>query len=693
MMDLLCYPFGYLMKWCWEFLGNYGFAIILFTLLTKIVMLPLSVWVHKNSIKMVRIQPEVNELKAKYYGDRERIAEEESLLHKREKYNPLLSVIPLAIQIILLFAVLYIIKEPLTHILRLSDDVCKALASSIGADYRADQLAIVRAVLDGRIVASSFTGETAATVNLIGGFQLDFLGISLDSVASQTGGLYLLVPFAAALSSYLLCAVQNAANVIQMEQGKLNKWGMTALSVGLSFYLGFFAYTGVVLYWVAGNLLAILQQFLLNFAINPKKHVDYDRLMKSREELAKIESLGGNRKDEHYRENLRREKEDYKRFFKVVNKHLVIWSERSGFYKYYEALVEGLLKTSNLTIHYVTNDPSDAIFEKAKTEPRIRPYYIGQKKLITLMMRMDADMVLMTTPDLQTYYIKRSLVRKDVEYVFVPHDMMSVHMGFRKGSLDHFDTVFCTGPHVEREIRATEKTYSLPEKTLVPFGYPLAEKLEASYEAMEKKESDGISDILIAPSWQEDNLLDSVIDDLISALSSPSRRITVRPHPEYSKRYPEKLRALTERYANADPSRLVFELDFSSNRSIYSSDLLITDWSAIAYEFAFATKRPVLFINTKMKMENPDWEEIGEIPAEIRLRSQIGIALEKSEIAEKGEETVSKLLSERESYRDKITEIRSGHLFSYGQNGREGVRYILRRLSEIQNRKKEKKES
>ncbi len=93
------------MKWCWELLHNYGLAIILFTVLTKIIMLPLSVWVHKNSIKIVKIQPEVNFLKVRYFGDRERIAEEEAKLHKREKYNPLISIIPLAIQIILLFAV------------------------------------------------------------------------------------------------------------------------------------------------------------------------------------------------------------------------------------------------------------------------------------------------------------------------------------------------------------------------------------------------------------------------------------------------------------------------------------------------------------------------------------------------------------------------------------------------------------
>lgn len=677
------------MKWCFELVHNYGLAIILFTLLTKIVMLPLSIWVHKNSIKIVKIQPEINFLKVKFFGDRERIAEEEAKLHKREKYNPLISIIPLAIQIVLLFAVLYIIKEPLTHIFHIGDGTCRSLAAIIGVDYRTDQLSIVRAILDGRIGAVGAAPDVASAIEVVKGFNLDFFGISLDKIASEVWGWYTLVPFVAALSAYLLCFVQNVANVIQAEQTKFNKYGMTILSVGLSLYLGFFVYTGVALYWVAGNLLAVIQQFILNAAISPKHFVDYDALERSREELKKIQSLGESKHDAEYRALAKREKVDYKRFFKVVNKHLVIWSERSGFYKYYEALISGLLKKSNLVIHYVTNDPDDAIFKLAEREPRIRPYYIGQKKLITMMMRMDADIVVMTTPDLQTYYIKRSLVKRDAEYIFVPHDMMSVHMGFRKGSLDNFDTVFCTGPHVEREVRATERTYKLKEKTLVKFGYPLAEALEASAENEPTVDRD-VKEILIAPSWQEDNLLDSCIDKLIGELLCDKYHLTVRPHPEYSKRYGEKLKLLKEKYKDVPASRLTFELDFTSNKSIYSSDLLITDWSGIAYEFAFATKKPVFFVNTKMKVENPDWEEIGEIPAEIYLRDKIGVALEKDEL-DKAAQEVEKLIERSGEYRGRIDEIKREHLFSYGTNGTEGVNYILRRLSEMQKKRKENK--
>ncbi len=544
---------------------------------------------------------------------------------------------------------------------------------------------------DGTIPAVTGNAAVTEAMELIKTFSLDFIGIRLDAVTTEVWGWYILSPVAAALSSFLMCYAQNKANVIQAEQTKFNKYGMMILSVGLSLYLGFGTYAGVVLYWVTGNILAIVQQFILNAAINPKKYVDYAELERSREELRKIESLGTtDKKDKNRKVNARREKADYKRFFKVVNKHLVIWSERSGFYKYFEALIDGLLERSNIVIHYITNDPDDAIFKKAEEEPRIKPYYIGQKKLVTLMMRMDADIVVMTTPDLQTQYIKRSLVRKDVEYIYVPHDMMSVHMGFRKGSLDNFDTVFATGAHVEREIRATEKTYGLPEKTIVKFGYPLAEKLEASYEA-QAEEKHEIKEILIAPSWQEDNLLDSCIDTLIEKLSCDKYHLTVRPHPEYSKRYAEKLNALVEKYKGADEKRLTFELDFTTNKSIYSSDLLITDWSGIAYEFAFATKKPVLFVNTKMKVENPDWQEIGETPAEIYLRPQIGHALKKSELDEKVCGAVDDLITHSAEYHDKINELKLSHLYSYGTNGAEGVKYILKRLSDIQKQKKQSK--
>ena len=682
-MYYICYPFGYVMKWCWELLGNYGLAIILFTLCTKIILLPVSVWVHKNSIKMVTIQPDINFIKAKYYGDRDRIAEEETKLYKKIGYSPFASVVPLLLQLLLLSAVVYIVKQPLTSILHISGETVEALARSFGLE-ESDQLGVIRMIQSGAETDTSLS----AVVSQIKSFDLSFAGFSLGVEPYKTWGIYTLVPVIAGASSLLLCWVQNAINVLQAEQSKLNKYGMTVLSVGISLSLGFFVYSGVALYWVASNLFAIVQQLVLNAVINPKKYVDYSKLEESRAALADIERLGDGKKDVKAKENAKRERADYKRFFKIVNKHFVIYSERSGFYKYYEALISELKKRAkNMTIHYVTSDPDDAIFRLAETDPTIKPYYIGQKKLITLMMRMDADIVAMTTPDLDNYYIKRSLVRKDVEYIYVPHDMMSVHMGFRKAALDHFDTIFCTGEHVAREVRKTEEVYSLPEKTLVKFGYPLEEKLEKAYEDMDKTPH-AKREILIGPSWQEDNLLDSCVDTLIEQLMCEENHIIVRPHPEYVKRYPEKIKLLTEKYAGAPDEKLTFELDFTTNKSTYSSDLLITDWSAIAYEFCFSTKKPVLFVNTKMKMENPEWEKLGLTPAEIYLRDKVGVALEKSEL-DRTKTVADELMSSGEKYKEKITALLHEHLYSYGTNGAEGAKYILRRLAEIQKNRKD----
>ncbi|MBQ7364982.1 MAG: membrane protein insertase YidC [Clostridia bacterium] len=694
-MDTILYyifiPLGILMKWCWMLVDNYGLAILLFTLATKVILMPLSVWIQKNSIVMVRIQPEINFLKAKYYGDGDTIAEEEAKLFKREHYHPMLSLIPLLLQIVLLMAVIYIINHPLSYLFGAGEETVAALAAFIGANTEDSsfQLLIVDAIQKGTLSATSTVSGVDASVlsalcENVAAFDLGFLGLSLSAVPSATGGVYFLVPLFAAASSYLLCLTQNLSNVLQHEQGKLNQYGLMALSVGISLYLGFFVQTGTVLYWIASNLFAIAVMYLLNWLINPKKFVDYEALEKSRRELQAIASLDGGKK-ERSKEEIKREKEDYKRFFHIVNKHVVVYSEKSGFYKYFEGVIAELLKRSNLSIHYITNDPNDVIFEIAKTEPRIKPYYIGLKKLIPLMLKLECDMLLMTTPDLDKFYLKRSLMQKDIEYVYLPHDPMSVHMGLREGALDAFDTVFCTGPHVYREVRATERVYKLPEKTLVEFGFPYADTLIAAGEkvnAERAKHNDPTRrrEILIAPSWNEDNLLDSCLDELIAGLYNEKNHLIVRPHPEYVKRFSAKMNAIVEKYADKVGDGLSFELDFSVNRSTYASDLLITDWSGISYEFCIATKRPALFINTKLKCLNPNWEKIDCVPVEISLRDKLGIALEKSDL-DTVADAVETLFREEALYREKIEETMKDFFYNPKTSTEVGAKYLLSSLA------------
>lgn len=689
----LCIPFGYLMKGCWLIAGNYGVAIILFTLATKLILMPLSVWIQKNSILMVKIQPEINYLKANMQGNIDAIAEGQSKIFKREHYHPMLSLIPLILQVIILLAVVYIIYHPLGYLFGMSDANIEALAKQIGANTgdSSYQLQIIEAIKAGKIGAGEFI--SAGMLDKIASFRLMFCGLNLTAVTSEEWGWYVLVPLLAGASSWALCFTQNLSNVLQREQGKLNKYGIMALSVALSLYLGIFVPAGIALYWIASNAFSIAIMYILNAIINPKKYVNYTELENSRKALAAAKEYGKiDKNDPEYKESCRKQKQDYKRFKKIANKHVVIYSEKSGFYKYYKDLIAELLARSNLTIHYVTNDYHDAIFELAKTEPRIKPYYISLKKTVLLMMLVECDMFIMTTPDLNKFYLKRSFIKKDIEYIYVPHDMMSVHMGFREGAFDAFDTVFCTGKHTVAELRAIEEAYNLPAKNLVEFGYPLADALtEAGNKANEerKEHPSPVKEILIAPSWQEDNLLDSCVDELIENLCGEGTRVTVRPHPEYVKRYGYRIDALVEKYKDYPAERLCFELDFTQNKSIYTSDLIVTDWSGVAPEFCFATKRPAIFVNTKIKSLNPNYEKIPLVPVEISLRDRLGVALDKDQLGNV-KEVAEKLFREAPEYEKRISEIYESFLFNRGCAAKAGAQYILKSLA---NKKRNKGES
>lgn len=625
---------AWIMKQCYTLCGNYGVAVILFTFITKIILLPVSVWVQKNSIKMVKIQPDINFLKVRHFGDADAIAEGQNKLFRQAGYHPLASIVPTVIQLVLLMAVIAAIKAGMAD-------------SSI---------------------------------------DMRFLGVDLSLIPAQGRGWLILSPIAAGASAWLMCAAQNQSNVLQAEQDNWNKYGMLILSVGLSLYLGWFVSVGVALYWVASNLFSIAQLYLLNMAIDPKKYVDYARLEESKKQLSELQQFGGKRHGREARELARRERADYKRFFSVLNKHLVFYSESSGFYKYYKGIIEYILKNTNIAVHYITSDPNDQVFAISQSQPRLKPYYIAEKRLITLMMKLDCDVMVMTMPDIENFHIKRSYVRKDIEYVYVPHCIDSLNMTMRTGAVDCYDSVLCVGKHQKEEITNTEAVYGLPHKTLVDWGYTLLDEMRAQYAASAHEDKPG-KKILIAPSWQKDNIVDSCLEEILDTLKGRGYQITVRPHPQEVRLKQAYMEQLEAKYA-ADRD-VEIQTDFSSNSTVFEADLLITDWSGITYEYAFTTLRPVLFIDTPMKVMNPEYEKINTPPINIWMREVIGAVVKPDEL-EKLPEAVERLLSGRDEYRERIDRFVHEYVYNLGNSGEVGAKYII---NEIQKKIKERKNS
>lgn len=683
---ILGIPFGYIMYFCNELVQNYGFAIILFTLITKILQFPLNIWVQKNSIKMVEIQPQLNNIAAVFAGKRDTIAEKQLALYKEKNYKPLAGVVPMLIQIPIILGLIAVVYNPLQHLLHMDAQTIAALtqiaARLTGLEYL-DSGAQIRIVelANNPQYADAFAAMAgsglADAVALMRGVHLDFLGLNMAMMPSITNlSILVIIPLLSGASALFLSVIQNLINVLQQAAGWLGRWGVAIFLTLFSIFFAFIVPAGIGLYWIFSNLISTLTMFLVNLIYPPEKYVDYAELEKSKIALAQSKVISA--KLRPTAEQKAKGRADYKRFFENETevKQVVFYSEKSGFYKYFKDYIRYILEHSDIVIHYVTSDPKDQVF--GLESERLKTYYIDDNKLVILFMKIETQLFIMTTPGLQHYQLKRSLVKKEAEYVYVHHYPLSVTLTDEIGALSHFDTVFCVGDFQIAEIRQTEEHYQYKPKKLVVCGYPVLEDMKASFDSMEKVNRQR-KKILIAPSWQEGNILDSCLDEIIRRLWGEKYQIVVRPHPEYVKRFPLLLNSIVEKYKDKTGDGLLFELDFSDSSSLFNSDLVISDWSGAAYEAAYVTEKPVLLINTPPKITNPEYDVIASKPLEFTLRDKIGMQLEPDNMDALCE-TVETLLASGEEYQKRIAAIRSEYIAHFGQSAAIGGQYIIDRI-------------
>ncbi len=694
--NLIGIPLGWIFYACVTIVKDYGLSIIFFTLISKLILFPVSFMVQKNSVKLVRLRPELNRLEAKYLYDRDAFYDEQIKLYKREKYSVFAGFIPLFLQIFMVIGLINVIYNPMYHIMRVDNETINAFTEVTKEILETDelgsspQLKTIALIKDGKgldkysaIVAKGDI-TTNNIIKKVNDLNMKFLGIDLAAMPNVLKpSLLWIIPILAGVSAFVMCYEQNKVNVLQKEQGFLGKWGITIFLVLFSLYFGFAVACGVGLYWIFSNVFSIGQMFLNNAIYSPKKHIDYIALEESKEELRLAKEALHVKKTKLFDNSPEHKKAvaDYKRFFAVPDNdmRLVFYSEASGFYKYFKPTIDEILANSTLIVHYVTSDIDDAVF--AIEHERFKAYYIDEAKLISLMMKITADMVIMTMPDLQTYHIKRSLVRKDVEYVYVSHGGTSMNLTLRTGAIDHFDTIFVVSEEQAKEVRAMEALRQTKKKGILKCGYPLLDNMITSYEENleNSSEENAVWTVLIAPSWQEDNILDSCLDPILESLLEKDIRVVVRPHPQYIRRFADRMNAILVKYQDKMSDMFVIETDFSSNKTVYSADLMITDWSGISTEYSFTTLKPTLFINTEMKIVNPDYDQIDLVPYDITLRDIIGKSISKEE-SEKIYEIIKTILSEKEHYRKIIQDERERYYYNLGNSATVASNYISKRL-------------
>jgi YidC/Oxa1 family membrane protein insertase len=137
----------------------------------------------------------------------------------------------------------------------------------------------------------------------------------------------------------------------------------------------------------------------------------------------------------------------------------------------------------------------------------------------------------------------------------------------------------------------------------------------------------------------------------------------VRPHPEWIRRHGDSAQRILNDLKAVGGVEV--ESNAVTNDALLDADLLMTDWSSIAFEYAFATERPVLYVDTPLKVTNPEYEKIGLLPTEITVRNEIGVVVGLEEL-DGVAAAASKLLKNRSMYRDKIRKRRNEMVFNLG---------------------------
>ena len=181
----------------------------------------------------------------------------------------------------------------------------------------------------------------------------------------------------------------------------------------------------------------------------------------------------------------------------------------------------------------------------------------------------------------------------------------------------------------------------------------------------------------MAPTWSMASLFENGINELLNALEKTDYRVIIRPHPEFLKRRSSLAKTLKERVTQT--GNFIWEDCLLSENNLYEADVLITDRSGIAFEYAFGTERPVLFIDTPLKEHNKNWRTLGIEPIELQLRDKIGISVPLQRLSEVPDE-IENLLRNRSDWREILKNLREKHVYHWGYSVKNGVNYIRERL-------------
>lgn len=272
--------FGYLLWAAYHLVNNFGVAIIIFTLVFKIVLFPSSVKQQKSMAANAKLQAKQKALQEKYANDKQKYNEELQKLYERENISPMSGCLTSLLPMVIMLGIYYAVVRPLTNVLHISKDAVAALSDYVNTlpgisintsgsiYYQIDLLRIFNSISDHSAVKDILTGDEIEKIqSLTGGFNV--LGLDLLSTPKVVGGWLLLIP--------ILCLVTSVGTQIITMTMKGNPMAnqqgcMKYMFIALPMFTAWIAYTvpaAVGFYWIWSTLFGFAQTLIMNKFYSP----------------------------------------------------------------------------------------------------------------------------------------------------------------------------------------------------------------------------------------------------------------------------------------------------------------------------------------------------------------------------------------------------------------------------------------
>ena len=304
----------------------------------------------------------------------------------------------------------------------------------------------------------------------------------------------------------------------------------------------------------------------------------------------------------------------------------VIYNEDIRYWNVFKPVLDAF-ENHETEVTYFTLCKEDPVFNAAYKF--VFSQYIGEGNTAFAKLNfLSADVVLMTTPGLDVYQLKRS--RNVKHYAHLEHSVGDATM-YRMFGLDYFDSILVTGMYKEKDVRWLEEHRNINRKEIVSVGCTYLDEFKKRIEKIPAEEDHEFT-VLLSPSWGPSAILSRYGEKLLDSLQATGWNIIVRPHPQSRISEKEILDRLTSRYK--DMGNIIWDYNSDNIFSLKKADIMISDFSGIIYDYTFLCDKPVMYVNADMDLRMYDaWYVPGQKPWQVNAVKKFGIELKESQFS------------------------------------------------------------